>query len=86
MGRYTIRNGELKAKKVQTEEFEVRAPYTNDGIKTAPFIKLYAPEGATQTVGYLYIGSGGSLRLSSSAPIGTSGVYTNVGTHVATVA
>ena len=85
-GRYTFRNGRLKSQSVTSEDFEVKAPHTNDGVYGAPYIKLYPPQGATQTPAYLYLGTGGSLRLSSSAPVGTSGVFANVGQQIATSA
>ena len=86
MGKYTLRNGKIGAKKFQSKEFEVRAIDSADGVYGASFIKLYPPQGATQTPAYLYLGTGGNLLISTSAPVGTSGVFANVGKVIATSA
>jgi hypothetical protein len=88
MGRYSLRKGSLVVPEATIEHLSIKSADTDDGSYTAPYIRFYTPKGASQALAvYLYVGSGGSLRLSSTAPIGnTATAFTNKGKHVASVA
>ena len=88
MGKYNLRNGKitgtLQAKKVLTV-----AKDANESNGVA-YIKLQqisvGTAGSPDGYAYLYLGSAGSLCLASSAPVGTSGEFSNTGKVIATSA
>jgi len=88
MSRYSLRKGSLVVPSATVEHLSIKAADTDDGKYTAPYIRFYAPNGATQAKAvYLFLGSAGALCLSSTAPIGsTGGAFVNKGAVLGTVA
>lgn len=76
MGRYSLRNGVMKTKRLEIGG--------NNAVYDAPLIKLTPVNGSSPV--YLFVGTAGSLCLATAAPIGTSGAFANSGKVLGTAA
>lgn len=80
MGRYSLKDGKITAKESEAKQLTIKDT-DNEGDMAEFYIKIY-PMAKTADPAYLYLGSAGQLCLSSTAPTGTSGSFTNIGTTV----
>ena len=89
MGRYSFRNGKLTGQIEARKEFVVaKDPLEPKGVA---YIKLQTVQnsgtaGAPDGYAYLYLGTAGHLMLSSTAPVGTTGAFVDVGARLGTTA
>lgn len=83
--KYGFRDNELIIKNLNAKKLEISK---EDKSKSVTYIKIPALKVGTSgiTEAYLYLGSAGKLMMSSTAPIGTTGAFTNVGQAIGTVA
>jgi hypothetical protein len=94
MAVYGFRNNSFSADKITGNEIDgVQVDVSKLNVnkqaiaKGVSYIKLESNTvGTVITHAYLYLGSAGTLRLASNAPVGTTGGFANVGAFIATVA
>ena len=90
MSQFGFRDNKFTAKEFASKRYTVERK-SNEDVKSVPFIKLESAQVGTAGLGadkyaYLYVGTGGAILVSSVAPSGTTGAFSNVGGQIGTVA
>lgn len=75
MGRYSLRDGKIGSKRFELtkKQTQVEAPYI-----------ILNPVADSSDKLYLYIGTANHLMLSTTAPVGTTGEFSDVGGQIGT--
>ena len=84
MGRYSLRDGKIKAPKMDAKHLALN-DVDNEGTYAAPYIKI-TPVAKSGDDAYIYVGTSGGLRIASTAPVGTSGTFADTGAAIASSA
>lgn len=85
MARYSLRNGEVRAPSMSVKHLTVEN-VDNEGKFVAPYVRLKSVAKGDSDYYYLHVGTAGRVCASTTAPVGTSGAYANIGTPLGTVA
>jgi len=85
MGRYSLRNGTLSLPSVTAKHITLEDE-DNTGTYVAPYLRVKAVAKGDSNYYHIHVGTGGRVCVSTTAPIGTSGAFANVGSPLGTVA
>ena len=86
-GKYKLRNGAFSASDVTVKQLKIKNEDKGKNALRAPYIELYQP-GSNTKKAYIFLGTAGNLRISSTAPVGPVGTaaFANKGGSLGTSA